>query len=178
MDILILNGGTAPFKNTYNATKMIKDTLIDRGHKGTVGSDSVTDCLDCGFCKYNGICCIYDKYTELLNKKFNWILILSPIFFFGLSGKVRSMIDRLYSVDLEGKLLSTITFSGSSTEEDSGYDIVWEQIRRICNYCGMIEGKSVNFVTNDMVLDLEVVKDNIISILEENEVLYEVKEEK
>ena len=87
------------------------------------------------------------------------------------------MLDRLYYMSKEGLLLSTLTFSGSLEKEDSGYDLVWEQLQRACNYCNMTLGHCSNITTFDEILDIREMKEELDYFISSNlEVLHEIKE--
>lgn len=173
MKILLLNGATKPEGNTDRFAKFFITTLESRGHEVCVINDVVSDCLDCGACNHTGECCIKDNFSKTLHDfDFDWVVVFSPIYFFGISGKAKSLLDRLYSVDKEGRMLSAVTFSGSYTKSASGYDLVAKQLFRISNYCGMILGDSPNFCTDDEQLEISELEEELISTIEKNEALY------
>ena len=81
-------------------------------------------------------------------------MVLSPIYFFSFSSKAKAFLDRLYSTNLEGKILTAITLSGSETDSRyCGFDIVKDILKRTSEYCGSIYVEPINFVTHDKRLD-------------------------
>lgn len=137
--------------------KKIMDVLLtelnSRGHTYVVVDDSVAPCSNCGFCICNDHCCIKDSFPNKELKDCEGIIILSPIFFFSFSAKAKAFLDRLFSVNLEGKILTSITTSGSETEDMfCGFDIVDEIVYRTSEYCGCKYVKPINFVTEDKEL--------------------------
>ena len=178
MNVLILNGSTRKKGNTNNSVKLIKDLLAKRGHTYTEINDNVIGCINCAQCIYDGKCHIEDSFSSDVQQNFDWILIVSPIYFFGISGKSKNMLDRLYHLNKENIILSSITFSGSDTEESGGFDIIWEQLRRICDFCDMNLGYSVNFCTYDEIIEQKDIIKEIENIIVDTEVLYnEIKKD-
>ena len=181
MNILILDGSTRQLGNTHKALFYIKGRLKKLGHSLTIIEERVEDCTGCRVCytddKFKGSCVIKDAFKATYHNKYDWVIILSPIYFFGLSANAKSMLDRLYYMSKEGLLLSSITFSGSLEKEYSGYDIVWEQLQRACNYCNMTLGHCSNITTFDEILDIREMKEELDYFISSNlEVLHEIKE--
>jgi hypothetical protein len=56
----------------------------------------ISPCMECGFCSKEGICRIKDEMEEIRNDLENaaHIAVASPVFFFGISGQLKILIDR------------------------------------------------------------------------------------
>ena len=178
MNILILNGSLRPKGNTNNICAMVKNILSERGHSFTEVNDYVKDCCNCGYCIKSGKCCIEDSMLLDFNS-IDAIIILSPMYFFGLSGKAKLMLDRLYSNHNKDTILTSITISGSKDFKDSGVDLLWNTIYSIGNYCGYHIVDPLNYISYDETIefnkeDLDMLKELIVDM----EVKYrEIKKE-
>lgn len=152
---IVLFYGSERKQNLWVISKMLEKELIHRGHTVTLLNFRPTYCIGCRQCQEKGECVIKDSFTNFFPSKCDRIIILSPIYFFGYSAKAKSFLDRLMSVNLEGKILTSITLSGS--KEDSyacGFDIIKDILNRISLYCGSTYVEPINFVTKDKKLNI------------------------
>ena len=178
MNVLILNGSLRPKGNTNKLCSIFKSKITERGHTFTEVNEVVSDCINCGYCIDNGICCIKDQMRVDFNS-FDSVIIFSPIYFFNVSGKTRLMIDRMYANMNTDIILSSITVSGSYDFEDSGVDQFWNTLESTCRYCGYNFIQPINYVSYDKIIDFSEVDLSIMNEFIENmEELYrEIKEE-
>lgn len=102
MNILILNGSPRPNGNTR---KMI-NAFVEAagGHKVEVLDvcrKNIKGCLACEYChsQGNGSCVQKDDMQEVYNflKEAEMLIIASPIYYHGISGQLKCVIDRFYS---------------------------------------------------------------------------------
>ncbi|MCH5321856.1 MAG: flavodoxin family protein [Eubacterium sp.] len=104
MNILVLNGSPRPQGNTKH--------MIDAFCKGALSSENKVDvvdvcrkkingCLACEYChtEGNGACVQKDDMQEIyeLLKNAEMLVIASPIYYHGISGQLKCVIDRFYS---------------------------------------------------------------------------------
>ncbi len=56
----------------------------------------ISPCMECGYCSKEGICRIDDEMTEIRNNlsECAHIALCSPVFFFGISAQLKTLIDR------------------------------------------------------------------------------------
>ena len=176
MNLVIYYGSTKAY-NMKKVLDSLSSILDNRGHKYTVIRETVYNCINCGFCVKHGECCLSDKFPKESLKECDGIIILSPIFFFSFSAKAKAFLDRLYSVKLEDKIITSITLSGSDTSSIyCGFDLIEETLIRTSEYCGSKYVQPINFVTGDK--ELEVLDTSIIeSFVRDLEVSYEIKKE-
>ncbi len=75
---------------------------------------NIKPCQNCGGCDTTGVCVINDDMQEISGaiRKADRIILFSPIFFFGLSGQSKIMIDRCQSFWCEKYLLKKTIPSG------------------------------------------------------------------
>lgn len=104
MKILVLNGSPRPNGNTAAMVKTFKDAAEATGHQVTafnVCKMNIKGCLACEYChgKGRGECVQKDDmqeiYTEL--KDTEMIILAAPIYYHGISGQLKCVIDRFYS---------------------------------------------------------------------------------
>ena len=150
--------------NSGIAFKYIKD-IEDIEDIFICDFNSCKDCEGCMSCMTKEVhkCCIRDDFTKLVQNHYDRIIIISPIYFFGLKGSVSTFIDRLYPTNLNNTEIVLILFSGSEGE-DSGIDCVLYRFRSIDNYCGT-KSRILQVVTDDKLLDLSVYQNDLDSFL-------------
>ena len=137
MNILLFNGGTSKH-NTNLVVNTFKSLCEKRGHNVALLDNYYKDCLACRKCYESRVCCIKDELTQVIQDfSFDALVIGTPIFFFHMSAKARSFLDRFYQTDLTNKLLCSLIVGGSEYEY-SGIDLIDESMQRTCNYCGSI----------------------------------------
>ena len=58
--------------------------------------EKISPCMECGYCSKEGICRIDDKMTEIrkILTECSHIAVASPVFFFGISAQLKTLIDR------------------------------------------------------------------------------------
>jgi len=68
---------------------------------------NIKPCQNCGGCEKSGVCIVPDAMTEVYDaiRTADRVILASPIFFFGLSGQTKIMIDRCQSFWCEKYLL-------------------------------------------------------------------------
>ena len=104
MKILVLNGSPRPQGNTARMVDAFKEAAEDAGHEVTavdVCRKNIKGCLACEYChgKGNGTCVQKDDMQEIysLLHDANMLVLASPIYYHGISGQLKCLIDRFYS---------------------------------------------------------------------------------
>ena len=102
MNILILNGSPRPQGNTKKMINAFVEAAD--GHKVDVidvCKKNIKGCLACEYCHTtgNGFCVQKDDMQEVydLLKEAEILIIASPIYYHGISGQLKCVIDRFYS---------------------------------------------------------------------------------
>lgn len=105
MNILVLNGSPRPNGNTKVMITAFQEGAELSGHKVTVIDvcrKKIKGCLACEYChtKGNGTCVQKDDMQEIyhLLTETEMLVIASPIYYHGISGQLKCVIDRFYSV--------------------------------------------------------------------------------
>ena len=110
MKILVLNGSPRPKGNTKQMVNAFVLGAESKGHQINVVDvckKDIRGCLACEYChtKGNGKCIQKDDMQEvyaLLNEA-EMLVIASPIYYHGISGQLKCVIDRFYSAAYPNK---------------------------------------------------------------------------
>ncbi|MBR6267639.1 MAG: flavodoxin family protein [Selenomonadaceae bacterium] len=110
MNILVLNGSPRPNGNTRQMVTAFVQGAESKGHQVAVVDvckKNIKGCLACEYChtKGNGKCIQKDDMQEvyaLLNEA-EMLVIASPIYYHGISGQLKCVIDRFYSAAYPNK---------------------------------------------------------------------------
>ena len=127
MKILVLNGSPRPNGNTAAMVKTFKDAAEGVGHQVSafnVCKMNIKGCLACEYChgKGHGNCIQKDDmqeiYSELADTEM--IVLAAPIYYHGISGQLKCVIDRFYSAlyPIAPKSLKKVAMFLSSGDAD------------------------------------------------------------
>ena len=104
MNILVLNGSPRPNGNTKKMVEAFRKGAESVGHAVhiiDVCKKNIGGCIACEYChtKGNGSCMQKDDMQEIyaLLKTSEMLVIASPIYYHGISGQLKCVIDRFYS---------------------------------------------------------------------------------
>ena len=104
MKILVLNGSPRPKGNTAAMVNAFKEAAEVKGHRVAtfnVCRMNVKGCLACEYChgKGQGTCVQKDDMQEIYGelKDAEMIILAAPIYYHGISGQLKCVIDRFYS---------------------------------------------------------------------------------
>lgn len=95
--------------NTHGNTDRLAEAFIEGASK--VGNEvtkivlnkNLSGCLGCGACQHNGHHCVIQDQMQAyysLFAKADTIVFASPLFFWSISGRLKSFIDRLYAISI------------------------------------------------------------------------------
>ncbi len=106
MNILTLQGGARRKGNTATILSWVEDELRPLGHaveSVTLQDKNIKGCLACGKCKEksDSVACIQkDDALGILEQMTaaDLVLFTSPLYFWGITGPLKSLIDRTYSL--------------------------------------------------------------------------------
>ena len=104
MRILVLNGSPRPNGNTKGMVEAFRGGAVTAGHQVDVVDVcrlKIGGCLACEYChtKGHGSCVQKDDMQEVyaLLKEAEMLVIASPIYYHGISGQLKCVIDRFYA---------------------------------------------------------------------------------
>lgn len=110
MRILVLNGSPRPNGNTKAMVEAFREGAAENGHQVTavdVCRMKIGGCLACEYChtRGHGACVQKDDMQEIytLFKQAEMLVIASPIYYHGITGQLKCVIDRLYSAAYPAK---------------------------------------------------------------------------
>ncbi len=149
MKILILTG--SPHKN--GTTSLLTDEFCEgatqSGHE-VIRIDTaklkINPCLGCNHCRKNEGKCVheYDDMLEIILHLLtaDAVVLVLPLYYFGLTAQLKTVIDRFYSVnsllrEIPKKLYLII--AGADTD-DWAMDGVKAHYKTLCKYLGWQEG--------------------------------------
>ena len=104
MNILVLNGSPRPNGETAKMVSVFREAAEKGGHvvqAVDVCRKQIHGCLTCEYChgKGQGECAQKDEMQEIypLLRKANMLVLASPIYYHGISGQLKCVIDRFYA---------------------------------------------------------------------------------
>ena len=130
MNILVLNGSPRPNGNTKGMVEAFREGAESAGHQVDVVDVCRMKnggCLACEYChtKGRGECVQKDDMQKIydLLKEAEMLVLASPIYYHGISGQLKCVIDRFYSVAYPSKppklkKVAMILSSGASNMYD------------------------------------------------------------
>lgn len=106
--ILIVVGSGDRNGNTDQLCEAFMKGALDAGNEVEKVnlSGSIEGCMGCGACQKNGNhCVINDKMQSIypMFDKADTVVLASPLYFWSISGRLKSFIDRLYAASTEDK---------------------------------------------------------------------------
>lgn len=169
MNILVLNGSPHANGNTKKMINAFKDGAIAAGNKVDiidVCHKNIRGCLACEHCHISGKGrCIQNddmQYIYPLLEKADCLIIASPIYYHGITGQLKCVIDRLYAVayPVKPKLLSKAAIILSSGDPDMYTGALFSFNGDFIEYLNL-ENKGIytyNEKTDDLVEKIEMLK--------------------
>lgn len=110
MRILVLNGSPRPSGNTKGMVEAFREGTAEAGHLVDVADVcrmKIGGCLACEYChtEGRGICVQKDDMRKIyaLLKEAEMLVIASPIYYHGLSGQLKCVLDRFYAAAYPAK---------------------------------------------------------------------------
>lgn len=110
MKILVLNGSPRPKGNTRNMIDAFCEGAASVGHQVDVVDvcrKQISGCMACEYChtKGKGACVPKDDMQEIydLLKDTEMLVLASPIYYHGISGQLKCVVDRLYAAAYPAK---------------------------------------------------------------------------
>ena len=104
MNILVLNGSPRPKGSTRQMVDAFTEGAASASHQVNVidvCKKNIKGCIACEYChtKGHGTCVQKDDMQEVytLLKEADMLVIASPIYYHGISGQLKCVIDRFYS---------------------------------------------------------------------------------
>jgi len=134
MKVITLSGCPLKRGNVARLTDMLLKEIGASGKYESIPNVDIAPCKSCDACMKTGSCIIKsDQWSSIAKSmlKSDLIIIGSPVYFYGISGPLKTFLDRTYSMwhkrRLKGK--RTILFSVGSHGADEALDMLrlWAQ---------------------------------------------------
>ena len=101
---------------------------------------NIGDCLACDYCQKNqGKCTQQDDMTELteLLQSHDTLVIASPVYYLGLPGKLKTVIDRTYAESAIGRRIkNAVLLTAACKKEPEITDVMADYYKKLCAYLG------------------------------------------
>lgn len=147
MKIIAVNGSPRKEGNTYEAIKMVLDELEKEGMEIEIlhiGNKAIRGCTGCNLCfkNRNGKCVIEDDCVNEMIEKLkdaDGILLGSPVYYSGITGTMKSFLDRVFYVNgangnyFKGKVGAAVT-----AVRRSGGVPAYDQLNKYIQYSEML----------------------------------------
>ena len=141
MNILIIE--SSPHKN--GSSNLLADYFIrgakEAGHKITVfdaARANLHPCLGCDACGMSGPCCQKDDMAVLREQilKTDMLVFVTPLYYFGFSTQLKTVIDRFYSFNgkLTGRNLKTALIAAAWDSQDWTMKEIKAHYEILCRY--------------------------------------------
>ncbi len=105
MKIVILTGSPRKKGNSNSLAEQFAKGAGEAGHevfKFDCAKQKVGGCLACDFCGMDGPCSQKDDFSNILRPQLeaaDMIVLVSPIYYYGLSSQLKTVIDRFYALN-------------------------------------------------------------------------------
>ncbi len=104
MKILLLLGSPHADGTTATLAKSFARGAEDGGHEVTkviCAQKNVHPCIGCNKCKVHGVCVWTDDMPSIEKqiRSSDAVVLVSPIYYFGITAQLKTVIDRFYSFD-------------------------------------------------------------------------------
>lgn len=138
MKIVVLNG-SARKGNTLSAVKAFMKGAEKEHEVELIQPDKldIASCKGCGACQCYKGCVDQDDTNSTVEKIVNADLIVfaSPVYWWGISGQLKTLIDKCYcrGAQLKGKKVGVIIVGGASTDNEQ-YDLIKKQFDLMAAY--------------------------------------------
>ena len=186
MKVIAINGSPNKLGNTWHALSIIGNKLEEQGIEFEilhVGNKTISGCLACGKCrktldeKCSITTDIVNEYIQIM-KSADGLIIASPVHYSGISGTMKSFLDRaFYVAGINGGLfrhkvgaaiVAVRRTGGSSTFDSLNHFLNYsEMLIATSNYWNVIHGRIPGEVVKDEegVQIMEVLSNNIAWML-------------
>lgn len=131
------NGNTAMMAHAFckgaeeSGNCITKYELVDK---------NIGDCLACDYCQHNqGKCIQQDDMAELIGllQSHDTLVIASPVYYLGIPGKLKTIIDRTYAESAVGrKIKSVALLTSACSREPEITEVMSDYFRKLCAYLG------------------------------------------
>ena len=154
MRILVLTGSPHKTGTTAFLADEFCSGATESGHE-VIRIDTaklkINPCLGCNHCKKNDGKCVheyeYDDMIEIILHLLNAdaLVLVSPLYYFGMTAQLKTVIDRFYSVNslIRGNPKKLYLIAAGSDTDDWAMDAIEIHYKTLCKYLNWKEGGSL-----------------------------------
>lgn len=140
--ILILNGSPRKNGNTARLVEEFSKGAAENGNtiiRFDCAFKNVHPCIDCGKCNMNGDCVFQDDFNlvkqNLIDADF--VVIATPMHYFGISAQIKIVIDRFYSANRDiKKTKKAVLLLSYADNADKSAEPILSHYRQLIDYLG------------------------------------------
>ena len=108
--------------------------------KYNLADKNIGNCLACDHCQHNhGKCIQQDDMAELIEllQSHDTLAIASPVYYLGIPGKLKTVIDRTYAESAIGrKIKNAVLLTAACKKEPEVTEVVVDYYKKLCAYLG------------------------------------------
>jgi len=169
MKVVAINGSPKKEGNTFHLIQVVAEQLEKEGIEVEIihiGNKVIRGCMGCGQCaKQKNERCIYDndEVNECIQKLKNadGMILGSPVFFSGITGTMKSFLDRVFYVaGANGNLFRYKVGVSVIADRRAGAVVALAQLNNYINYAEMFMPSSNYWNVAFGMLPGEVLKDD------------------
>ncbi|NCB01497.1 MAG: flavodoxin family protein [Spirochaetia bacterium] len=196
MKVIAFNGSPRKEGNTFLAIQFVAKKLEEQGIEVEivhVGNKNISGCLACGKCREHKDekCVIQDEVNDWIKKmkSADGIILGSPTHFSGISGNMKSFLDRAFYVSSgNGNLFRNKIGAAVVAVRRSGGVVVFNQLNNYLsysemvlptsNYWNVIHGRAPGEALEDKegVQIMEILGKNMATLLKQLEVTKDIRD--
>lgn len=143
MNILLLSGSPRAEGNTSALLHEIAAGAEESGSHSVkivdVAPLCIAPCQGCGHCRATHVCVQSDDMTLLLDelRQADWIIFGSPVYWWGITAQLKTVIDRLYADPyvLKNKSVGLVLTGGAATDAPQ-YQLIQQQFECMAKAIG------------------------------------------
>lgn len=143
MNIVVLTGSPRRNGNTNYLTEQFIAGAEENGHKVfrfDCASHKVAGCLACNHCDMDGDCVYNDDFAivrpHLIDA--DMVVFVTPMYYFGFSSQIKSVIDRFYAINekIKGSYKKTAFIMAYADTSEKDAEAMISQYRLMADYLG------------------------------------------
>lgn len=141
MNILVIESSPHKKGSSNLLAEHFIQGAVEAGHKAVVfdaARANIRPCLGCDACGMSGACCQKDDMADLREKilKTDMLVFVTPLYYFGMSAQLKTVIDRFYSFNgaLTGRNLKTALIVAAWDDRDWTMREIKSHYETLCRY--------------------------------------------
>lgn len=141
MKVLVIKGGPRVKGTTNTIVEEFIKGAKSAAHEVKVfdnGRGAIKPCLGCKACWMNGTCIQKDPMNDLIQDilSTDYLVLVSPMYYFGLSAQLKAVIDRFYShtSKITNRHLKVIYIVAAMSDDDRDWAAIEKHLDTLTDY--------------------------------------------